>query len=258
MDMSVQGGRLAQLVRAPALQAGCRGFESLTAHQFAPKTFEESVLLLQAGCRGFKSLTALPKSNGTLGETLRSPKPGPLVIQSAIACALACASHRTEPAMNTDPLLAQLHALLSGGNAHTTLETAVADFPAELRGVVPERLPYSAWQLVEHLRITQRDILDFSAPPAGGYRPLQWPADYWPKSPTPPTSTSWDSTLAALRADADTFLALLTKPEADLYTPFPWGEGQNLLRETLLIADHNSYHTGELIVLRRLLGIWPA
>ena len=158
--------------------------------------------------------------------------------------------------MNADPLVTQLLALLAGGQAHATLDAAVGNFPEALRGTVPEHLPYSAWQLVEHLRITQRDILDFCAPPEGGYKHLQWPADYWPKTPVPPSAGSWDESLAAIQADAASFANLLSAPDADLYTQFPWGEGQNLLREALLIADHNSYHVGELIVLRRLLGVW--
>lgn len=156
-----------------------------------------------------------------------------------------------------DPLVEQLLALLTGGQAHATLEDAVKDFPEELRGKAPEGLPYSAWQLVEHLRIAQRDILDFCAPPEGGYRHKEWPKEYWPATAEPPSRESWDETLAAIRADAKSFAALLNEPKVDLYKPFAWGEGQNLLREALLIADHNSYHTGELIVLRRLLGAWP-
>ena len=157
---------------------------------------------------------------------------------------------------STDPLVTQLVALLRGGQAHAGFEAAVADFPAEARATVPEHLPYSAWQLLEHLRIAQRDILNFSAPPTGGYHPLEWPAAYWPSSPVPPTPDSWDKTIAAIRADLATFESLLTRAGADLYRPFTWGNGQNLLREALLIADHNAYHLGELVVLRRLLGIW--
>ena len=160
-------------------------------------------------------------------------------------------------AQTTDPLVTQLLALLRGGQAHADLDAAVAGFPAHLRAVVPASLPYSAWQILDHLRFTQRDILDFSAPPTGGYHAHQWPADYWPKSPEPPTPAAWDQTIAAIRDDQQKFEALLTKPNADLYRPFTWGTGQNLLREALLIADHNSYHLGELIVLRRLLNIWP-
>lgn len=157
-----------------------------------------------------------------------------------------------------DPLLKQLLAMLRGGQAHVELESAVRDFPPGDRGRVPDALPYSAWQILEHLRITQRDILDFSAPPTGGYHGLAWPDDYWPKSPVPPTANDWDRTLASIRSDREKFEALLTRPNVDLYKPFLWGSGQNLLREALLIADHNAYHLGELVVVRRLLGNWKS
>ena len=150
----------------------------------------------------------------------------------------------------------QLLTLLSGGEAHTDFETAIKDFPAEFHGKVPDGLPYSAWQLLEHMRIAQRDILNFSAPPTGGYHPLKWPDAYWPESPEPPSAQAWEQTIAAIRKDREHFEALLQKPEADLFKPFRWGNGQNLLREALLIADHNAYHLGEFIVLRRLLGAW--
>lgn len=155
-----------------------------------------------------------------------------------------------------DPTITQLVASLRGGHAHATFEDAVEGFPVQLRGTVPNGLPYSAWQLVEHLRIAQQDILEFSAPPATGYKPRRWPEDYWPRSPTPPTPQSWDQSIAAIHADRDSFIALLTKPDAGLHNPLPSGDGQTLMREALLIIDHNSYHTGELVLLRRLLGAW--
>ena len=164
-----------------------------------------------------------------------------------------------EPASKPDlrqELTHQLSALLRGGQAHASFDDVVADMPVTLRGVVPEGLPYSAWQLIEHMRIAQRDILSFSAPPTGGYHPMRWPEDYWPKSPEPPSPDAWDRALAAIRADREQFEQLLARPEADLAKPFRWGDGQNLLREALLIADHNAYHLGELLVLRRLLGAW--
>jgi len=150
----------------------------------------------------------------------------------------------------------QLLVLLKGGQAHVTFDDAVKDFPSDLRGKVPDSLPYSAWQILEHMRVTQRDILHFTAPPSGGYHPLQWPEDYWPKSPEPPSANAWEQSIVAIRSDREHFEALLTKPDADLAKPFRWGDGQNLLREALLIADHTAYHLGELVVLRRLLGAW--
>lgn len=150
----------------------------------------------------------------------------------------------------------QLLDLLRGGQAHTTFDEAVKDFPAELRGAVPPNLPYSAWQLLEHLRIALHDIFLFSAPPTGGYQPMQWPEDYWPKSQQPPTPQAWDQSIAAFRMDMKRFEALIEKPDTDLFKPFRWGDGQTLLREALLVADHTAYHLGELVVVRRILGIW--
>lgn len=150
----------------------------------------------------------------------------------------------------------QLVALLEGGHAHVTFDDAVKDFPAEKRGVVVAGLPYSAWQILEHIRITQRDILEFSSPPTGGYQPMEWPAGYWPKTVEPPSEHAWNATVEAIRKDLKTFIGLITKPGIDLYKPFRWGEGQNLLREAMLIADHTSYHLGEFVILRRLMGIW--
>ncbi len=154
-------------------------------------------------------------------------------------------------ALRTQPI-----SLLDGGHAHATFDDAVKNFPAALRGVVPDGLPYSAWQLLEHIRIAQHDILNFSAPPTGGYHAMKWPEDYWPKEKEPPSADAWDRSIEAIHADREKFKALILRPGADLTKPFLWGTGQNLLREALLIADHAAYHIGELILLRRLLGAW--
>lgn len=161
-----------------------------------------------------------------------------------------------KPVSENEELRTQLAALLDGGQAHATFEDAVADFPTKLRGVVPDGLPYSAWQIVEHIRIAQQDILNFSAPPTGGYHGLKWPDAYWPLEAAPGSAEAWDRSVAAVRADREKFKALILKPGADLAKTFLWGTGQNLLREALLITDHNAYHVGELIVVRRLLGAW--
>lgn len=151
----------------------------------------------------------------------------------------------------------QLTTLLDGGQAHATLEDALADFPEKLRGKVPQGLAHSAWQVLEHIRIAQRDILDFSRNSDGSYRHKAWPAEYWPQSAEPPDVLAWDASLKEIAADRAAFDALLaTATDAQLAEPFAWGKGQNLIREALLIADHNAYHTGEIIVLRRLLGAW--
>jgi hypothetical protein len=151
----------------------------------------------------------------------------------------------------------ELQKLLDGGQAHATFEAAVKDLPAKLRGVVPAGLPYSAWQIVEHIRIAQRDILDFSKNADGSYKPRKWPDSYWRESPEPPSDGAWDDSIQQIRADREAFEKLVkTASDAVLVAPFAWGNGQTLLREAFLIADHDAYHTGELIVLRRLLGAW--
>lgn len=151
-------------------------------------------------------------------------------------------------------LKTQLKALLDGGQAHAKLDDAVAGLTFEFQGRVPAGLPYSPWQLLQHIRIAQRDIVEFSDNTAGDYKPMQWPEDYWPKDPVPPNEHAWDESVASMQEDRAAFEKLLQ--ERDLIEPFPWGDGQNLLREALLIADHDAYHTGELIVARRLLGAW--
>ena len=150
-----------------------------------------------------------------------------------------------------------LVALLHGGQAHATLADAVAHFPADRIGDRPERVPYSAWQLVEHIRIALNDILEFST--NSEYVGLDWPAAYWPKEATPAKDESWDTSIQAIDADLKSFEKLVKSPQSNLHAPIPWGKnGETLLREVLLAADHTSYHVGELVLLRRLLGIWKS
>jgi|SRR5579884_866177 len=160
--------------------------------------------------------------------------------------------------MDHDKALRQhLLELLRGGHAHLTFDDAVRDFPRELRGAKPKDVPHSAWQLLEHLRLAQRDILDFSRNENGEYRELKWPDDYWPKSAAPPDEGAWDKSVAEVSADARAFEHLIQDPGRDLFAKFSWGDGQTLLREALLLADHNSYHTGQLAFLRKLLSDRP-
>jgi hypothetical protein len=155
-----------------------------------------------------------------------------------------------------DGVRKQVVALLASGQAHTTFEDAVADFPVKLRGVVPEGLPYSGWQLLEHLRIALEDILRYSQNEDGGYEEKEWPAAYWPKEPAPPKVGAWDASVKAYLKDRGVMEGLVRDESADLLAPFPWGDGQNLLRQALLAADHAAYHIGELVLVRRLLGAW--
>jgi hypothetical protein len=158
--------------------------------------------------------------------------------------------------MPTDPLRKHLQQLLEGGNAHAKFDEAVADLEPAMQGTKPPNCPYTAWQLLEHLRITQWDILEFSRD--SNHKSPKWPADYWPKTEAPPTPDAWEKSVESFRKDAHQFLRLISDPEKDLYQPIPHGEGQTLLREALLVADHNSYHIGQLILVRKLLGAWNA
>lgn len=157
--------------------------------------------------------------------------------------------------MDRDALLREhLIRLLTGSEAHANFEAAVENFPFRLRGKVPDGGEYSAWQLLEHLRIAQWDILDFSRNPK--YQHMKWPEDYWPKSPEPPDNDAWDQSVEQFLADRRALCDLVEDPATDLYAKIPHGEGQTILREALLTADHNAYHVGQLVLVRRLLGAW--
>jgi hypothetical protein len=157
--------------------------------------------------------------------------------------------------MPNDAALRQhLVQLLKGGDAHAVFEDAVKDFPAALRGTVPDGAEHSPWQLLEHLRIAQSDILDFSINPE--YKPREWPKGYWPETAAPPDRTAWDTCVRAYLKDREALCALVADQKTDLYARIPHGDGQTILREALVAADHNAYHLGQLLLLRRLLGAW--
>lgn len=158
--------------------------------------------------------------------------------------------------MATDALRLHLARLLEWEDAHAGFDAAAAPLALALQGTRPADLPYSPWELLEHLRLTQRDILDFCRNP--DYQAPSWPADYWPSSPTPPDAGAWEASVVAFRADRSALRALAEDPRIDLLASIPQGTGQTYLREVLLAADHTAYHTGQLILVRRLLGAWPA
>ena len=145
---------------------------------------------------------------------------------------------------------------LAWEDAHASFDAAVAKIPVELRGKQPPGVPYSPWQIVEHLRRTQHDILDFCR--NADYQELEWPDDYWPAAPEPPEPGAWDESIAQYREDRRAFQDLAVDPQVDLYARIPHGSGQTYLREIVLAADHASYHVGQLVLVRRLLGIWPS
>ena len=153
---------------------------------------------------------------------------------------------------NDAELRRHLVELLEGGSAHITFADAVRDFPVERAGVRPEGSPHSAWELLEHLRIAQADIVRFSL--GKDYVEPKWPEDYWPSSPAPKDDAEWGDSVEAVKQDLARFLAMLSNESRSLLEPFAWGEGQTLLREALLIADHNAYHLGQLMLVRRMLG----
>jgi hypothetical protein len=151
-------------------------------------------------------------------------------------------------------LVTELTQLLTAGNAHATFEQAIAELPPSVRNQTVPEVPYTIWHLVEHLRIAQADILEFCVNP--DYVAPEWPAGYWPNKTVSVDEAGWQAALTAIRQDQQQFIDLLENPATDLFKPLPHGDGQNLFREALLIGDHAAYHTGEIILLRRLLGVW--
>ena len=148
----------------------------------------------------------------------------------------------------------QLVDLLNGGGAHAKFEDVATDFPVKLRGQKPQGMPHSPWMLLEHLRIAQKDILEFCRNPK--YTAPNWPDDYWPKSVAPPSIAAWTKSVAGFRKDLKAVLVFVANQKTDLFAPIPWGDGQTILREALLVADHNAYHVAQLVDLKRLLGAW--
>ena len=154
-----------------------------------------------------------------------------------------------------DSLRQHLLELLKGGSAHARFEDAIAGIPPKLKGAKPAGFPHSPWMLLEHMRIAQLDILEFSR--NRKHVSPDWPKGYWPRSEAPPTSAAWNASIKRFRRDLKTMQDLVANPKTDLYARIPWGDGQTILREALLLADHNAYHVAQLVDVRRLLGAWP-
>lgn len=159
--------------------------------------------------------------------------------------------------MGDDKILREhVRYLLRGGGAHVDFEAAIAGLPSQLRGKKPAGLPHTPWQLLEHMRIAQWDILEFSINPK--HVSPDFPSGYWPNSDAPPDSRAWDKSVAGFRRDLKAMRKLVSAPSTDLLARIPHGDGQTILREALLVADHNAYHLGQLVTVRRLLGAWPS
>ncbi|PSQ87944.1 MAG: DinB family protein [Bacteroidetes bacterium QS_3_64_15] len=152
-------------------------------------------------------------------------------------------------------LRAHLTDLLTARQAHCTFEDAVAHMPPERRGDRPEDLPYSVWELVDHLRRAQRDILDYCRNP--DYEAHDWPDDYWPDAAAPPDTAAWDDCVAQVQSDQAALCDLITDETLDLYDTVPSSDEHTYLREAMLVADHNAYHIGQIVTVRRQLGLWP-
>jgi hypothetical protein len=159
--------------------------------------------------------------------------------------------------MNHDQALReQLAKVIDWNEAHADFHAAVDGFPAKLRGRVPEGFPYSAWQLLEHIRLALWDILEFSRD--ARHESPKWPEGYWPTTPEPPSSDAWDKSVKAIQEHLEAMQKFINDPSRDLFAPLPHGTGQTLLRQALLVGDHNAYHIGQLVLLRKALGTWPA
>jgi hypothetical protein len=157
--------------------------------------------------------------------------------------------------MDTDKSLREhLTKMLKGGEAHATFDDAVANMPTALQGKIPKGAEHSPWQLLEHLRIAQWDILEFAINPK--HKSPKWPEGYWPKDAVPPDEKAWNKSAQAFRSDMKRFTGLLADDSTDLFAKIPHGDGQTILRQALLAADHNAYHLGQLILVRRLLSAW--
>lgn len=144
--------------------------------------------------------------------------------------------------------------LLKGGHGHAIFDKAIEGLPAELRGAKAPGLPHTAWQLVEHLRIAQWDILEFSRDK--NHVSPDWPAGYWPETTSPPDDAAWEKSVESFRKDLQAVQDLVADPKTDLYAKLPWGDGQTVLREAMLAADHNAYHVAQIVSVRQVLGAW--
>jgi DinB superfamily len=157
--------------------------------------------------------------------------------------------------MSHDKMLReQLAKVIDWNEAHADFRAAVEDFPAKLRGRVPDGFPHSAWQLLEHIRLALWDILEFSRD--AHHKSPKWPEGYWPKTAEPPSPDAWNKSAKAVSEHLDAMRELIADPSRDLFAPLPHGTGQTLLRQALLVGDHNAYHLGQLVLLRKVLDAW--
>jgi hypothetical protein len=186
-------------------------------------------------------------------------------IESTASCAraadpvsarrIAMPTKKTSSIANRDAALRQhLLDLLTGGHAHADFDTAIRNIPPRLRGKRPKGAAHSPWEILEHMRIAQWDILEFSR--NASHESPEWPGGYWPSAAAPPDENAWEKSARAFRRDLKAMCDLAANPSTDLFGKIPHGDGQTILREALLVADHNAYHLGEMVLVRRLFGTW--
>jgi hypothetical protein len=154
----------------------------------------------------------------------------------------------------TQSLRDHLLELLRGGHGHATFDKAIEGLPAKLRGAQAPGLPHTVWQLLEHLRLAQWDLLEFSRDKSHVSPP--WPEGYWPETAAPPDDAAWEKSVESFHQDLQAMQDLVADPQTDLYAKLPWGDGQTVLREAMLLADHNAYHLGQIVMVRQALGAW--
>jgi hypothetical protein len=179
---------------------------------------------------------------------------GPFFLRRANLMADKIAAGST--AHDAKALRKQLVELLQGRGAHADFDEAVGGLPAKLRGAHAHDLPFTPWRLLEHMRIAQWDIVEFSR--NAKHVSPKWPEGYWPAGDAPARATAWEESIASFHRDLKAMEALVKNPATDLFARIPHGRGQTILREAMLVADHNAYHLGQFVVLRRLLGAWRA
>lgn len=156
---------------------------------------------------------------------------------------------------NEKTLREHLLKFLDGHQAHVNFDDAVKDLPENMRGAKPEGIVHSVWELLEHIRLAQNDILEFIRDP--DYESPPWPEGYWPENASPSSPSAWNKSVKAFKADLKALRDMAKDPQTDLFKPIPHGSGQTILREILLVIDHNAYHLGQLVLVRKALGAWP-
>ena len=161
---------------------------------------------------------------------------------------------KSKPSDPTQALREHVVALLGESHAHVGFKDVIADWPPALRGTKPPGQPFTGWRLLEHIRISQWDILEFTK--SAKHVSPKWPAGYWPTDDAPPDAAAWDKSVVQVERDLKEMQRLVRDPKVDLFARIPHGTGQTALREALVLADHNAYHGGQLVLLRRLLGAW--